>query len=128
TQLSRRALIIATGSTGVSTLAGCSANEGSPESDKPGPSSQSSIATHASPDLEKWIEEVPRPDVIEPTGTKDGQPYYEVEIHEVEQEIHRDLPPTAVWGYDGQFPGPTIEAQQGEPIYVRWKNKLPDDH
>ena len=47
---------------------------------------------------------------------------------EIEQKLHRDLPATTVWGYDGQYPGPTIEAQQGEPIYVRWQNDLPDDH
>ena len=66
--------------------------------------------------------------MIEPTGTKDGQPYYEVDIREVQQTLHRDLPPTTVWGYDGQYPGPTIEARRGEPVYVRWKNKLPDEH
>jgi len=31
-------------------------------------------------------------------------------------------------GYDGQYPGPTIEATRGEPIYIRWQNKLPDEH
>nr|WP_267638902.1 multicopper oxidase [Halovenus rubra] len=49
-------------------------------------------------------------------------------MREIEQQIHPDLPPTTVWGYDGQCPGPTIEARQGDPIYVRWKNKLPDEH
>ncbi len=49
-------------------------------------------------------------------------------MREVEQKLHNDLPLTTVWGYDGQYPGPTIEAQQGEPIYVRWQNELPDDH
>ncbi|MFC7193936.1 multicopper oxidase family protein [Halosimplex aquaticum] len=49
-------------------------------------------------------------------------------MREVEQKVHRDLPATTVWGYGGQFPGPTIEAEQGEPIYVQWQNDLPDDH
>ncbi|WP_226023006.1 multicopper oxidase family protein [Halomicrobium salinisoli] len=89
---------------------------------------QDAQATASSPELAKWVDEVPRPGVIEPTGTKDGQPYYEVEMREVEQSLHRDLPPTTVWGYDGQYPGPTIEARRGEPVYVRWKNKLPDEH
>nr|WP_222845534.1 multicopper oxidase [Natronomonas salsuginis] len=83
---------------------------------------------HTSPELDKWVNEVPRPGTVEPIGTKNGHPYYKVETREVEQKIHRDLPATTVWGYDGQFPGPTIEAQQGEPIYVRWENKLPDTH
>lgn len=49
-------------------------------------------------------------------------------MQEVEQQLHGDLPTTTVWGYDGRYPGPTIEAEQGEPIYVRWKNDLPDEH
>jgi len=28
----------------------------------------------------------------------------------------------------GAVSGPTIEAEQGEPIYVRWQNHLPDEH
>jgi len=129
TRFSRRALIVTTGVAGVSAFAGCSTNDGTPASDDNSElAPQSSVTTHSSPDLEKWVDDVPRPDVIEPVGTKNGQPYYEVEMREVEQEVHRDLSPTTVWGYDGQFPGPTIEAQQGEPIYVRWKNKLPDEH
>ena len=84
--------------------------------------------TKSSPDLERWVDELPRPNVLESEGTKDGQPYYEVEMREVEQQLHRDLPPTTVFGYEGQYPGPTIEARKGEPIYVRWKNDLPDEH
>ncbi|OIB56097.1 Bilirubin oxidase [Natrialba sp. SSL1] len=86
------------------------------------------VTTHSSPALERWVDEVPRPGVVDPTGEKDGQPYYEIEMSEIEHQLHRDLPPTTVWGYDGQFPGPTIEARQGEPISVRWQNKLPDEH
>jgi spore coat protein A len=51
-----------------------------------------------------------------------------MEMREVEQQIHSDLPPTTVWGYNGQYPGPTIEARQSDPVYVRWINKLPDEH
>nr|WP_312908098.1 multicopper oxidase [Natronosalvus caseinilyticus] len=49
-------------------------------------------------------------------------------MQEFDQEIHPDLPATTVWGYEGHFHGPTIEAEKGEPIYVRWENKLPDEH
>jgi len=78
--------------------------------------------------LRKWVEEVPRPGVVEPTGTTNGHPQYEIEMREFDHQFHPDLPPTTVWGYDGQYPGPTIEAEQGEPVHVRWKNKLPDAH
>lgn len=121
TGVSRRGFLVATGVTSASALAGCV----TPSSNT---TARATSVEHSSPDLEKWVDEVPRPGVIEPTGTKEGQPHYEVEISEVEQELHSDLPPTTVWGYGGQYPGPTIEAEQGEPIYVRWKNMLPDDH
>ncbi|MFC4987901.1 multicopper oxidase family protein [Saliphagus infecundisoli] len=119
TELSRRGYLLAAGAVGASALAGCAA---------PIANTAATAADHSSPDLEKWVDEVPRPGVAEPTGTKEGQPHYEVELSEVEQQLHSDLPPTTVWGYGGQYPGPTIEAEQGEPIYVRWTNELPDDH
>jgi spore coat protein A len=112
---------------GAAALAGCTIGA-QPMSDLTVSEVSLPSTTYSSPELEKWVDEVPRPGVMEPTGTQDGQPHYEMELREVEQELHRDLPPTTVWGYDGQYPGPTIEAQQGEPIYVRWQNKLPDDH
>ncbi|WP_222914028.1 multicopper oxidase [Natrinema sp. SYSU A 869] len=122
TGVSRRKLLLATSATSISAIAGCSAPSSKKE---PIPTT---VSEHSSPDLEKWVDEVPCPGVIEPTGTKNGQPYYEIGMREVEQKLHNDLPLTTVWGYDGQYPGPTIEAQQGEPIYVRWQNELPDDH
>jgi FtsP/CotA-like multicopper oxidase with cupredoxin domain len=38
--------------------------------------------------------------------------------------FHRDLPESAIWGYDGTVPGPTIEAERGQPVTVRWRNEL----
>jgi spore coat protein A len=32
---------------------------------------------------------------------------------------------TAIWGYNGMFPGPTIEARRGRRIIVRLRNELP---
>ncbi|WP_120246563.1 multicopper oxidase family protein [Halopiger aswanensis] len=122
--ISRRELCIAAGGTGISALAGCSTENTNPPQAK----NATTITDHSSPDLEKWVDEVPRPGVAKPSGTKDGHPRYEIAMREVEQKLHRDLPATTVWGYDGQFPGPTIEAEQGEPIYVRWTNDLPDEH
>src|SRR6185312_16306166 len=30
----------------------------------------------------------------------------------------------AIWGYDGTVPGPTIEAERGQPVVVQWRNQL----
>ena len=38
--------------------------------------------------------------------------------------FHRDLPESAIWGYDGMVPGPTIEAECGQPVTVQWRNEL----
>jgi len=38
--------------------------------------------------------------------------------------FHRDLPESAVWGYEGTVPGPTIEAERGQPVTVEWRNEL----
>ena len=49
------------------------------------------------------------------------------------QNFHRDLPPTPVFAYGtsaetATFPGPTIIARHGVPLYVKWENQLPDHH
>jgi spore coat protein A len=131
--LSRRKLLLSAGATGTLVLAGCADQADSTgeakTGNKNGDSPDESLPTgHRSPELERWVDEVPRPATAEPTGKKNGQPYYEIEMQETQQKLHRDLPETTVWGYGGLFPGPTIEAEQGEPIYVRWKNDLPDEH
>jgi len=38
--------------------------------------------------------------------------------------FHRGLPESAIWGYDGTVPGPTIEAERGQPVTVVWRNEL----
>jgi spore coat protein A, manganese oxidase len=52
----------------------------------------------------------------------------EVEMLQFQQKLHRDLPPTTVWGYNGTWPGPTIEAQSGVPVSINWISKLPTTH
>jgi spore coat protein A len=52
----------------------------------------------------------------------------EMVTSEFRQRLHRDLDPTVVWGYDGVYPGPTIEARRNEAITVRWVNRLPGRH
>lgn len=129
TSLSRRSFLVAMGGVGTTGLAGCTAPTVDPSADETDTATRrTSPGDNSSPHLEKWVDELPRPGVVEPTGTKNGQPRYEVPMRESAQKIHRDLPSTTVWGFDGQFPGPTIEAKRGEPIYVRWQNELPDEH
>ena len=82
----------------------------------------------ASTKLTKFVDPLPILKSLKPKRmTKDG-PYYEMKMEEFEQRLHRDLPPTKVWGYNRQVPGPLIEANKGEPIQVKWMNNLPAKH
>src|SRR6201997_2612351 len=38
--------------------------------------------------------------------------------------FHHALPESAIWGYGGTVPGPTIEAEAGQPVTVAWRNEL----
>ncbi|MBO0995594.1 multicopper oxidase family protein [Bacillus sp. SD088] len=78
--------------------------------------------------LTKFVDKLPIIPIHKPIGTYEGIPYYEVSMRQIQQKLHRDLPPTTVWGYNGIYPGPTFEAIRNQPIYVKWKNKLPFEH
>jgi len=53
---------------------------------------------------------------------------YTIDVHEADHQFHPDMPATKIFGYDGTFPGPTFHARYGEPIMVRFINRLPKDH
>ena len=76
---------------------------------------------------ERYVDSLPVPDTLEPDES-DEIDFYEVALTQFEQELHSDFTPTTVWGYEGSYPGPTIEADEGHPIDVKWKNELPKEH
>jgi spore coat protein A len=45
-----------------------------------------------------------------------------------QQKLHQSLPATTLWGYNGSYPGPTIETRKGSPVQILWKNNLPSTH
>src|SRR6185437_1936024 len=47
-----------------------------------------------------------------------------VSIRTGTHRFHRDLPESAIWGYDGTVPGPTIEVERGQPVTVSWRDVL----
>ncbi|MCH1624572.1 multicopper oxidase domain-containing protein [Ferdinandcohnia quinoae] len=49
-------------------------------------------------------------------------------MEEFIQKLHRDLKLTTLWGYNRQFPKPTIDCNQGELVRVKWENNLHDKH
>ncbi|WP_226584001.1 multicopper oxidase family protein [Halobacillus litoralis] len=78
--------------------------------------------------LKKFTDPLPIMKTIRPTSYIQNVPFYEVTMQETIQKLHRDLPPTRVWGYNGQYPGPTFQVLRHQPIHVLWKNELPDRH
>lgn len=77
-----------------------------------------------SPGLAKFVDALPIPGAYAPLAVVNKMPYYEIGIGPISQQLHRDLPPTPLWGYNGTYPGGTIEATVGQPIRVRWRNDL----
>src|ERR671917_454132 len=67
---------------------------------------------------------LPIPPVLEPTASGAHADYYEVTQKVGRAEILPGLR-TEVWGYEGIFPGPTIETRIGRRIVVRQRNELP---
>jgi len=76
--------------------------------------------------LKRYVDPLPIPPVIRATG-KPGE-VIDVEMRQFQQKVHRDLPPTTLWGYNGCWPGPTIEAESNKPLSISWVSKLPTTH
>jgi spore coat protein A len=66
-----------------------------------------------------------RPDPLHPGWTI---PFYRMPMRETQVTVHRDLPPTRMWGYSATMPGPTIEARSNQPLLIEWANELPPQH
>src|SRR5215831_10500203 len=76
--------------------------------------------TAAMQGLAKFVDALPIPSVATPSGTLNNQPFYDVKMRPTKQKLHRDLPPTPLWTYNGMFPPQTFETRRGQPINVKW--------
>ena len=74
-----------------------------------------------SPPLTPFVDALPLPSRLLATE-HDGR--LTVRIRAGEHRFHRDLPASSVWGFEGAVPGPTIEAERGQPVTVDWRNEL----
>jgi spore coat protein A len=92
--------------------------------------------------LAPYVDTLPRLPVIHPykagqsstqgggaaEGSTQNGGVVQVRMREILTKVHRDLPATRMWGYNGTWPGPTFEARSGQPISVKWMNELPTKH
>lgn len=83
--------------------------------------------------IPKFVDRLPIPHVANQTAFIDkhgnnNSMQYRIVMKEAEHFFSCYFPPTKIWGYDGLYPGPTIEAYKNIPTYVLWENQLPNEH
>ncbi|HEX6509134.1 MAG TPA: multicopper oxidase family protein [Chloroflexota bacterium] len=64
------------------------------------------------------------PPVRRPRATDDGRHRLQISMLPGRIQLHSELPPTEIWGYEGLFPGPTIEVQRGQHVQIDWINAI----
>jgi spore coat protein A len=69
--------------------------------------------------------QVPLPIIptLQPERVESNTDFYDVTVRSATARILNGLD-TTIWGYDGLFPGPTIEAQVGRRVSLRLRNTL----
>ena len=77
-----------------------------------------------SPRLRKFVDPLPRLRPARQISVLEGSQLYHIAVKPIRGRLHRDLPSTPLWGYDGQFPGPTLDVRRGQRIFVRWRNEI----
>ena len=73
--------------------------------------------------IDRYIDPLPLP----PRLVSGTQPLH-IRMAEFRRKLHSQLPATKLWGYEGHYPGPTIEAKTGSPMQIVWENALPHEH
>ena len=85
-------------------------------------------AYRAPASLDRYIDPLRVMKRLAPETTGKDKVQYRVRMLESAQQLHSQLPPTKLWGFEGQYPGPTIEAVRDQLVEVRWENRLPAQH
>ncbi|MEV0263638.1 multicopper oxidase domain-containing protein [Streptomyces sp. NPDC050617] len=75
--------------------------------------------------LEPFADPLRIPPVLRPeTDPGTGLAELTVTTRPVLLPLHSQLPPSLMWAYDGQIPGPTVEVRRGARLRVAWTNGL----
>lgn len=82
--------------------------------------------------IPKFVDPLPRPIRAVPMKnyrqSNDDELFYNITMREVKHKFHKYFPLTTIWGYNGVYPGPTIEVPKDVPVKVKWINELPSKH
>lgn len=80
----------------------------------------------------KFVDPMPVPYVARPVNpccsSAENEAYYHINMWEASHQFHKCFPYSAIWGYNGTYPGPTIEVSKDMPVKVLWENDLPERH
>lgn len=83
-----------------------------------------SPAAATSAGLTPFVDELPVPPVLRPQRGAQGTGVLRIRARSTTVSLHRALPRTPVWAYEGHLPGPTIEVRRDAGLRVHWINKL----
>lgn len=85
--------------------------------------------------LASFVDPLPLPVLQRPQGRRSSAvhgavdaPYYPIHIREVKCRLHRDLPPSRLWGYGASSAPVLFEAVSDEGVLIDWINDLPPQH
>lgn len=78
--------------------------------------------------IDRFVDPLPLMRRLEPQGRHGGTLRCQMHMQEFRRPLHSQLPPATLWGYEGEYPGPIVEARQGQPIEMEWRNDLPPQH
>src|SRR5690349_24514794 len=81
-------------------------------------------ATTTGATLTPFVDELPVPPVLRPQHDSQGTGVLRVRARSTTVSLHRALPRTPVWAYEGHLPGPTVEVRRDAALRVHWINKL----
>lgn len=85
---------------------------------------EAQVGDPGSPPVIPFTRQLRIPPNITPSGG--GGPNVTLTMSESTQAIVPGRPDTPIWGYNGQYPGPTIRARRNQSIVVRQINNLPE--
>lgn len=82
--------------------------------------------------IPKFVDSMPIPDIVVPikrcNSSKENDFFYHIKMLEAKHKFHKFIPSTTIWGYNGTYPGPTLEVPKDVPVKVKWENNLPNSH
>jgi spore coat protein A len=103
-------------------------NVNSANPDKPEKTPAANVDPSNPDTIPKFIDDLPRPPVVDPIKHCKNIPYYVIEMQEATHRFHKYFPPSTIWGYEGIYPGPTFDVMKDQTIMVKWVNNLPLKH